>query len=88
MKTGDKTGRVVGALTVVDSDELMLITVKGQMVRIPVKGIRDVGRNTMGVKLINLAGGDLLQAIAPVISEYQEDAATTDGEDGLVPPVE
>ncbi len=88
MKTGDKTGRVVGALTVVDSDELMLITVKGQMVRIPVKGIRDVGRNTMGVKLINLAGGDLLQAIAPVISEFQEDAATTDGEDGLVPPVE
>ena len=35
MKTGDKTGAVVGALTVRDTDEIMLITVGGQMVRIP-----------------------------------------------------
>ncbi len=38
MKTGDKTGGVVGALTVRDTDEIMLITVGGQMVRIPVQG--------------------------------------------------
>ncbi|MFZ4818001.1 MAG: DNA gyrase subunit A [Limisphaerales bacterium] len=75
MKTGDKTGSVVGALTVRDSDELMLITSGGQMVRIPVKGIREAGRNTMGVKLINLAEKDKLQAIAPVISESQEEDA-------------
>ena len=78
MKTGDKTGNVVGALTVRDSDELMLITSGGQMVRIPVKGIREAGRNTMGVKLINLADKDKLQAIAPVISESQEDDAAAD----------
>lgn len=76
MKTGEKTGAVVGALTVNDGDELMLITVGGQMVRIPVKGIREIGRNTMGVKLIDLAAKDRLQAIAPVISENQEDEAT------------
>ncbi len=75
MKTGDKTGRVVGALTVADTDELMLITVGGQMVRIPVQGIREASRNTMGVKLIDLAQNDRLQAIAPVISENQEDEA-------------
>jgi DNA gyrase subunit A len=75
MKTGDKTGNVVGALTVRDSDELMLITSGGQMVRIPVKGIREAGRNTMGVKLLNLAEKDKLQAIAPVISESQEEDA-------------
>ena len=69
MKVGDKTGGVVGALTVKDADEIMLITVGGQMVRIPVKGIREAGRNTMGVKLVNLDTGDKLQAIAPVISE-------------------
>lgn len=40
MKTGDKTGNVVGALTVRDSDQIMLITNGGQMVRIPVDGIR------------------------------------------------
>ena len=76
MKTGDKTGKVVGALTVHDSDELMLITNGGQMVRIPVQGIREAGRNTQGVKLIDLAEKDRLQAIAPVISEKDEEAAS------------
>jgi DNA gyrase subunit A len=75
MKTGDKTGNVVGALTVHDADEIMLITTGGQMVRIPVQGIREAGRNTMGVKLVNLDADDKLQAIAPVIAEQQEEAA-------------
>ncbi len=69
MKTTDKTGPVIGALTVRDSDEIMLITQTGQMVRIAVKGIRETSRNTMGVKLINLHDGDRLIAIAPVINE-------------------
>ncbi|PAW82230.1 MAG: DNA gyrase subunit A [Pedosphaera sp. Tous-C6FEB] len=69
MKTGDKTGGVVGALTVKDADEIMLITSGGQMVRTFVKDIRETGRNAMGVKLVDLDPGDKLQAIAPVISE-------------------
>ena len=69
MKTGDKTGGVIGALTVRDTDEMMLITVGGQMVRTAVKDIREAGRNTMGVKLVNLDGNDKLQAIAPVVVE-------------------
>jgi DNA gyrase subunit A len=75
MKTTDKTGRVVGALTVVDNDEIMLLTQQGQMVRTPVKDIREAGRNTMGVKLINLTAGDKLTAIARVISETDEPGA-------------
>jgi DNA gyrase subunit A len=75
MKTNEKTGAVVGALTVRDTDEIMLITVGGQMVRIPVQGIREAGRNTQGVKLVNLAENDKLQAIAPVIGEDKEDSA-------------
>jgi DNA gyrase subunit A len=75
MKANEKTGAVVGALTVHQADEIMLITAGGQMVRIFVKDIREVGRVTQGVKLINLEGDDKLQAIAPVISEQQEDAA-------------
>ena len=74
MKTGDKTGGVVGALTVRDTDEIMLITTGGQMVRIPVQGIREAGRNTQGVKLVNLDASDKLQAIAPVIGEDKQDA--------------
>jgi DNA gyrase subunit A len=69
MKVGDKTGGVIGALTVRDTDEIMLITVGGQMVRTFVGDIREAGRNTMGVKLVELDAGDKLQAVAPVISE-------------------
>ena len=76
MKTTEKTGAVVGALTVRDADEIMLITVKGQMVRTCVKDIREAGRNTQGVKLIELDSGDKLQAIASVIGEDKENSAT------------
>ncbi len=78
MKTGDKTGRVVGALTVTETDELMLITTKGQMVRTRVSEIRAVGRNTMGVKLMNLKSGETLQAIAPVVSQETEESETSE----------
>ncbi len=74
MKTGEKTGNVVGALTVTEKDELMLITTKGQMVRTRVKEIRAVGRNTMGVKLMDLRGAEKLQAIAPVVADAEADA--------------
>ena len=77
MKTTEKTGVVVGALTVRDTDEIMLITVGGQMVRTGVKDIREAGRNTQGVKLINLEEKDKLQAIAPVINEDKEDTEET-----------
>ena len=73
MKTTDRTGNVVGALTVKDADEIMLITVGGQMVRTRVGDIREAGRNTQGVKLIDLGATDKLQAIAPVISEEKEE---------------
>jgi DNA gyrase subunit A len=72
MKMAEKTGNVVGALTVSETDELMLITNKGQMIRTRVAEIRPTGRNTMGVKLINLKGQEKLTAIAPVVSEEAE----------------
>ena len=91
MKITDRTGAVVGALTVRDQDEMMLITTGGQMVRIPVKDIRETGRNAQGVKLIDLDTGDKLQAIAPVISEEGEEseqAADLPGEPPLAPAPE
>ncbi len=80
MKTNERTGQVVGALTVRDADEIMLITFEGQMVRTAVKDIREAGRNTQGVKLINLDAKDKLQAIAPVISENDEEQAGEAGD--------
>ena len=75
IKTTDKVGSVVGALSVTDIDEVMLSTSQGQTVRTGCKDIRICGRNTQGVKLINLNEGDKLVAIARVISEQQEEAA-------------
>jgi DNA gyrase subunit A len=77
MRTGEKTGDAVGALTVRETDEIMLITNKGQMVRTRVKEIRETGRNTMGVKLMDLRNGEKLQAIAPVVSQVEEEEAQT-----------
>jgi DNA gyrase subunit A len=73
MKTTDKTGGVAGALTVRDDDELMLITNKGKMVRTRIKEIRETGRNAQGVKLIELRSGEVLQGIAPVISDGEDE---------------
>jgi len=75
IKTTDKVGSVVGALSVTDADEVMLSTAQGQTVRISCKDIRICGRNTQGVKLLTLNEGDKLVAIARVISEQQEEAA-------------
>jgi DNA gyrase subunit A len=73
MKTTEKTGGVAGALTVRDTDELMLITNKGKMVRTRVSEIRETGRNAQGVKLIDLRETENLQAIAPVVSDVTDD---------------
>ena len=73
MKAGEKTGDVVGALSVRETDEIMLITNKGQMVRTRVKEIRETGRNTMGVKLMDLKDNEKLQAIAPVVANEDEE---------------
>ena len=73
MKTNEKTGGVAGALTVRDADELMLITNKGKMVRTKVAGIRETGRNAQGVILITMRDGEILQAIAPVVSDAEDD---------------
>ena len=73
MKTGDKTGGVVGALTVTDADELVLTTNKGKTVRTRIGEIRETGRNTMGVKLIELARNEKLQDIAKVVSQNDDE---------------
>ncbi len=81
IKTTDKVGSVVGALSVTDTDEVMLSTAQGQTVRTGCKDIRICGRNTQGVKLVTLNQGDKLVAIARVISEQQEEAAEGAEED-------
>ena len=65
----DKTGDVVSIKEVLPDDELMLITKHGIVIRMPVKGIRVSGRNTQGVKLVNLDDGDRVCDVARVVIE-------------------
>jgi DNA gyrase subunit A len=65
----EKTGDVVALMEVLPDDELMLITKLGVVIRMPVKGIRVSGRNTQGVRLVNLDEGDLVMDVARVVSE-------------------
>ncbi|HEY7896496.1 MAG TPA: DNA gyrase subunit A [Gemmatimonadaceae bacterium] len=68
----DKTGDVVALKEVLPDDELMLITKHGVVIRMPVKGIRVSGRNTQGVKLVNLDDGDRVCDVARVVIEDDE----------------
>ena len=82
----DKTGDVVALMEVLSDDELMLITKQGIVIRMPVKGIRVSGRNTQGVRLVNLDEGDLVMDVARVVSE-DDRADGVEGEEpaGVVP---
>ena len=74
----EKTGEVVALKEVLPDDELMLITKHGIVIRMPVKGIRVSGRNTQGVKLVNLDEGDIVCDVARVVIEDDEG-----GEEGV-----
>ena len=78
----EKTGEVVALKEVLPDDELMLITKQGIVIRMPVKGIRVSGRNTQGVKLVNLDEGDFVCDVARVVIEDDEG-----GDEGLEEPV-
>ncbi len=79
LKRSDKTGDIVALKEVLPDDELMMITKKGIMIRVPVEGIRISGRNTQGVKVMNLTPGDLVVDVARVVKE--DDAENGDGGD-------
>jgi DNA gyrase subunit A len=72
MNVTEKTGKVVAAKAVHDKDELMLMTTKGQSVRIRVCDIRETGRNAQGVKLMGLRDGETIQDVATVVADDAE----------------
>ena len=77
----DKTGDVVALKEVLPDDELMLITKHGVVIRMPVKGIRVSGRNTQGVKLVNLDDGDRVCDVARVVIEDDEQGGEDEGDE-------
>ena len=80
MKCTEKTGPVVGSLSVEEADELMLMTDGGQSIRIRVSDVRETGRNAQGVKLVTLNEGEKLQAVARVMPDDESDEESEEGE--------
>ncbi|MDA8170021.1 MAG: DNA gyrase subunit A [Nitrospiraceae bacterium] len=66
IKVTDKGGNAVGLMKVRDEDEVMLITQSGKTIRMPAEGISIIGRNTQGVKLMDLEEGDRIVGIGKV----------------------
>jgi DNA gyrase subunit A len=69
IKTTQRNGVVVYACQVTDPDQLMIITEQGKIIRLKVADISVIGRNTQGVKLIEIAEGEKVVAVAKVIEE-------------------
>ncbi|HEX5387048.1 MAG TPA: DNA gyrase subunit A [Gemmatimonadales bacterium] len=68
-KVTEKTGTIVALKEVIPEDELMMITRHGIIIRVPVNGIRVIGRNTQGVRVMHLDPGDAVVDVARVVKE-------------------
>jgi DNA gyrase subunit A len=73
MKATDKTGRVVGGQQVTEDDQLMLVTNTGKIIRLRIKDIRVIGRNTQGVRLIDLDESERVVSLARLAEKEDEE---------------
>jgi len=71
LKRTAKTGSIVALKEVLPDDELMMVTRHGVIIRVPVEGIRVIGRNTQGVRVMNLDPGDAVMDVARVVKEEE-----------------
>jgi DNA gyrase subunit A len=74
IKTTERNGQVVGCKLVTDDEDLMLVTSQGKVIRMPVKGIPTLGRNTQGVRLIRVENGETVVAIESLAERDEEEA--------------
>ena len=72
MKTSDRNGMVVAVLPVNDDSQVLIIMNQGKLIRVETKSIRESGRSTQGVKLIDTSDGDIVSSASLI--ERQQDA--------------
>ena len=72
LKSTEKTGKLVSILEVLDTDDIMIITNGGVMIRQTVSAIRTIGRNTQGVRLIKLDDGSNISSVTKVVKEDED----------------
>ena len=82
IKTSPRNGPVVACREIQDEEEVMVVTQNGIMIRIPVQGVSTIGRNTQGVRLINLDEGDRVIDMAPLPISEDEDEDEDSRENG------
>ena len=75
MSVNDRNGKLVASFPVEDSDQIMLVTDKGQLIRCPVEGIRIAGRSTQGVIVFNTADDEHVVSVEHI----GEDAESGNG---------
>ena len=82
IKTTDKNGKVAGISYVFEDDQVLLITEQGMIIRTNVADIRSIGRNTQGVRVINIDENDLVVAAVKLVDkdEAEEEIAAGDSE--------
>lgn len=73
VKTTDKVGKLISIKEVTDSDDLMIITLKGILIRQKMKDIRVMGRNAQGVRVIKMNEGDMISAVARLAEESKDE---------------
>ncbi len=79
-----KTGNLIAIKAVTDEDDLMIITENGIAIRLAVKGVRVMGRNTQGVRLINLREGDQIAAATQVPANGESEETTSEQSEDVV----
>ena len=77
-----KTGLVVSVLQILDDDDIMVMSDQGNLVRLGVESIRRIGRNTQGVRLINLAPEQRLVGVVRLAEDHTQAAAEREPLDG------
>jgi len=82
IKTTERNGSVAGIAHVSDEDQVLLITEQGMMIRTPVDTIRSIGRNTQGVRVINLDDSDTVVAAVKVVEKEQPEDESPDSPEG------
>jgi len=80
IQTSDRNGKLVGAVLVEPTDEVMLISTGGVLIRTRVESIREMGRSTQGVTLINLDEGTFLASIEKVAESESDESMLVSGE--------
>jgi DNA gyrase subunit A len=83
IRNNDRIGHVVGSVMVHEEDEIMLITQKGKIIRLPVNQVRSTGRVTQGVRLINLETDEQVVSIEKIIFDRTLAAVVLEDENGL-----